>query len=58
MDYDEQLKMLMKRRSVRDFKPDPIPDEYVDKISEAIMSRAMLLLVGADAQGSTCGQAW
>jgi 5,6-dimethylbenzimidazole synthase len=35
MDYDELLKMLMKRRSVRDFKPDSIPDEYVDKIIEA-----------------------
>ncbi len=35
MNYDELLKMLIKRRSVRDFKPDPVPDEYVDKIIEA-----------------------
>jgi nitroreductase len=34
MDYDELLKSVTKRRSVRFFKPDPIPDEYVDKIIE------------------------
>ncbi len=34
MNYDELLKVLMKRRSVRAFKPDSVPDEYVDKIIE------------------------
>jgi nitroreductase len=34
MDYDGLLEMVKNRRSVRKFKPDPIPDEYVDKIIE------------------------
>ena len=32
MDYDSLLELVKKRRSIRRFKPDPIPDEYVDKI--------------------------
>ncbi len=35
MDYDDLLKLFKKRRSIRKFKPDPVPDEYVDKIIEA-----------------------
>lgn len=35
MDYDSLLELLKNRRSIRRFKPDPIPDEYVDKIIEA-----------------------
>lgn len=35
MDYDSLLELVKKRRSIRRFKPDPIPDEYVDKIIEA-----------------------
>jgi nitroreductase len=35
MEIDEYLKLVRKRRSVRKFKPDPIPDEYVEKILEA-----------------------
>lgn len=35
MEFDEFLKLLRKRRSVRMFKPDPVPDEYVEKILEA-----------------------
>ncbi|MDP2719229.1 MAG: nitroreductase family protein [Dehalococcoidia bacterium] len=35
MNYDEFLKLAMKRRSMRQFKPDPVPDELVDKIIEA-----------------------
>ena len=35
MDYDSLLDLLKNRRSIRRFKPDPIPDEYVDKIIEA-----------------------
>jgi nitroreductase len=34
MDYDSLLKLVKSRRSIRKFKPDPIPDEYVDKIIE------------------------
>ncbi|MBW1802488.1 MAG: nitroreductase family protein [Deltaproteobacteria bacterium] len=34
MDYDSLLELVQKRRSIRRFKPDPIPDEYVDKIIE------------------------
>ncbi len=32
MDYDSLLELVKKRRSIRRFKPDPIPDEYVEKI--------------------------
>ena len=35
MDYDSLLELVKKRRSCRKLKPDPIPDEYVDKIIEA-----------------------
>ena len=35
MEIDEFLKLVRKRRSIRAFKPDPIPDEYVEKILEA-----------------------
>jgi nitroreductase len=35
MDYDSFLELAKNRRSIRRFKPDPIPDEYVDKIIEA-----------------------
>jgi len=34
MDYDSLLELVKKRRSIRRFKPDPIPDEYIDKIIE------------------------
>ena len=35
MDYDSLLTILKQRRSIRQFKPDPVPDEYIDKIIEA-----------------------
>jgi len=35
MDYENFLKLIRGRRSIRNFKPDPIPDEYVEKIIEA-----------------------
>ena len=35
MNYDSFLELAKKRRSIRRVKPDPIPDEYVDKIIEA-----------------------
>ncbi len=35
MDYESLLELVKKRRSIRKFKPEPIPDEYVDKIIEA-----------------------
>jgi len=34
MDYDSLLELVKKRRSIRKLKPDPIPDEYIDKIIE------------------------
>ena len=34
MDYESLLELAKRRRSIRSFKPDPIPDEYVDKIIE------------------------
>ncbi len=35
MNYDGFLKLVQSRRSIRRFKPDPVPEEYVDKIIEA-----------------------
>jgi nitroreductase len=35
MDYDQLLELVKQRRSIRSFKPDPVPDEYIDKIIEA-----------------------
>ena len=35
MDYDGFLDLVKTRRSIRSFKADPIPDDYVDKIIEA-----------------------
>ena len=34
MDYERLLDLVKRRRSIRKFKPKPIPDEYVDKIIE------------------------
>jgi len=34
MDYDSLLTLVKKRRSIRRFKPDPIPDECIEKIIE------------------------
>jgi len=34
MNYDELLGLVKARRSIRRFKPDPIPQEYIDKIIE------------------------
>ena len=35
MDYDSFLELAKNRRTIRRFKSDPVPDEYVDKIIEA-----------------------
>jgi nitroreductase len=35
MDYDSFLELVKNRRTIRRFKPDPVPDENVDKIIEA-----------------------
>ncbi|MFC1964136.1 nitroreductase family protein [Chloroflexota bacterium] len=35
MEYDEFLKLLRHRRTIRRFKPDSIPDEYITKILDA-----------------------
>jgi nitroreductase len=32
--YNNLLELVKKRRSIRYYKPDPIPDEYIDKILE------------------------
>jgi len=34
MDYDSLLELVKTRRSIRRIKPDPIPDDFVDKIIE------------------------
>lgn len=35
MDYENLLALVKKRRSIKKFKPDPLPDETVQKIIEA-----------------------
>lgn len=35
MDYASFLDLVKNRRTIRRFKPDPIPDDYIDKIIEA-----------------------
>jgi 5,6-dimethylbenzimidazole synthase len=35
MEYDALLDLVKKRRSCRDFRPDPVPDECIEKIIEA-----------------------
>ncbi len=35
MDYETLLDFLKNRRTIRRFKPDPVPDGYVDKVIEA-----------------------
>jgi nitroreductase len=35
MDYDSFLDLVRHRRTIRRFRPDPVPDDYVDKIIEA-----------------------
>ncbi|MFC2013421.1 nitroreductase family protein [Chloroflexota bacterium] len=35
MNYEGLLELVQKRRSIRKFKPEPIPDEYVNQIIEA-----------------------
>ena len=32
MDYDSLLELVQRRRTIRKFKPDPVPDEYIEKI--------------------------
>ena len=34
MNYESLLELVKTRRSIKKFKPDPVPDEYVDKIIE------------------------
>ena len=43
---DEFLDLVRERRSIRKFKPDPVPDEYIQKILEA----AHWAISGANAQ--------
>jgi FMN reductase (NADPH) len=35
MEIDQFIELLKSRRSIRAYKPDPIPDEYIQKIIEA-----------------------
>lgn len=46
MDYDYIHKVVSKRRSIRRFRPDPIPDQYIEKIVEL----ARWAMSGANAQ--------
>jgi len=46
MEYEAFLDLARKRRSIRRFKPDPIPDDYIEKIIEA----ARWAMSGANAQ--------
>jgi len=46
MEIDKLLELAKKRRSIRSFKPDPFPDEYVEEIIEV----ARWAMSGANAQ--------
>jgi nitroreductase len=46
MNYDDFLELLKYRRSIRRFKPDPIPDDYITKIVDA----AHYAMSGANSQ--------
>jgi len=35
MEYQNFLELVKSRRSIRNFKPDPVPDQYIDSIIEA-----------------------
>jgi nitroreductase len=35
MNYTDFMKLAQHRRSIRKFKPDPVPDDYIDKIIDA-----------------------
>ncbi len=41
MRYDDFLGLLRYRRSIRRFKPDPIPDDYVMKILDAAHTQCL-----------------
>ena len=44
MQIDEFLELVRKRRSIRQFKPDPIPDDHIEKILEAARAHIKLCL--------------
>jgi nitroreductase len=46
MKYDDFLELMKYRRSIRSFKPDPIPDEYITKILDV----AHYAMSGANSQ--------
>jgi len=46
MNYEEFFELLQYRRSIRKFKPDPFPDEYITKILDA----ARFAMSGSNAQ--------
>jgi nitroreductase len=35
MKYDDFLELVKYRRSIRRYRPDPIPDDYITKILDA-----------------------
>ena len=45
-DYEKLLEIVLRRRSIRRFKPDPVPDEYIEKI----IGVARWAMSGANAQ--------
>jgi nitroreductase len=45
MDYEGFLKLVKTRRSIRSFKPDSIPDEYVERIVEAVAGPPQVLIL-------------
>ena len=56
MDYDSLLELVKTRRSIRRFKPNPIPDEYIDKIIEA--ARWARILFWGPPQGADGNKQW
>ena len=42
MDYDNLLKLVKNTRSIRRFKPDPIPDEFIYKMIDIILAKPIV----------------
>jgi nitroreductase len=46
MEYNDLLDLVKNTRSIRRFKPDPFPDDYIDKIIEVARNLAEKPLCG------------
>ena len=68
MKIDELLALMRQRRSIRAYKPDPVPDEVIQKVmlEPAAIKRlvepeevaALVVYLTSDLAGSITGSAW